>query len=272
MDSGTPKDALERCTEASNKTNQNNNNNDTDDTSPHHDVQEMIHQWNLLSDKFDPESETRFRDNDGVFKMETAVTRKLGKGLKLFATPKINTRHKAIYSTPCVYIAHNNESEAILVDDVILTKIEEMKSTGLYDILSLRNLSVQDLEMMVNVRWIGTYTTVSVPLSSIELSDTWHKTTVNQVYNNNISDLTYDELCILHATKKFVRTVNVNGKQIQCMEPNGTLENIKTYAKLAFNNDVDQEVAFIHIVSAFVVKLFDKVVNNGNTRKRYRNS
>ena len=56
------------------------------------------------------------------------------------------------------------------------------------------------------------------------------------------------------------------------MEPNGTLENIKTYAKLTFNNDVDQEVAFIHIVSAFVVKLFDKVVNNGKTRKRYRNS
>ena len=113
---------------------------------------------------------------------------------------------------------------------------------------------------------------MSVPSSSIELSDTWHKTTVNQVYNNNISDLTYDELCVLHATKKFARTVNVNGKQIQCMEPNGTLENIKTYAKLTFNNDIDQEVAFIHIVSAFVVKLFDKVVNNGNTRKRYRNS
>ena len=138
MDSGTPKDALERCTEASNKTKQNNNNNDTDDTSPYLDIQEMIHQWNLLSDKFDPESETRFRDKDGVFKMETAVTRKLGKGLKLFATPKINTRHKAIYSTPFVYVTHNNESEAILVDDVILTKIEEMKSSGLYDILSLR--------------------------------------------------------------------------------------------------------------------------------------
>ena len=72
--------------------------------------------------------------------------------------------------------------------------------------------------------------------------------------------------------QKIARTVNVNGKQIQCMEPNGTLENIKTYAKLTFNNDIDQEVAFIHIVSAFVVKLFDKVVNNGITRKRYRNS
>ena len=39
------------------KTKQNNNNNDTDDTSRHHNVQEMIHQWNLLSDKFDPQSE-----------------------------------------------------------------------------------------------------------------------------------------------------------------------------------------------------------------------
>ena len=53
MDSGTPKDALERCTETPNKTKQDNNN-DTDDTSPDQDIQEMIHQYTLSMDTLDP--------------------------------------------------------------------------------------------------------------------------------------------------------------------------------------------------------------------------
>ena len=60
MDSGTPKDALERCTETPNKTKQDNNNDDNDDTSPDQDVQEMIHQYTLSMDTLDPESQTRF--------------------------------------------------------------------------------------------------------------------------------------------------------------------------------------------------------------------
>ena len=105
-----------------------------------------------------------------------------------------------------------------------------------------------------------------------EVTDTSDIETDVQGYNKSISNLTYNDLCVLHATKKEARTVALNGERYTYVEPNGTLENIKMYAKLTFNNDTDQEVAFIHIVSAFVVKLFDKVVNNGNTRKQSNNN
>ena len=137
MDSGTPKDALERCTETPNKTKQDSNN-DNDDTSPDQDVQVMIHQYTLSMDTLDPESQTRFRDKDGTFQMETSVTRNMGKGSKLFTIPRTDTRSKATYSSPSID----------------------------------------------------------------KVTDTLDMATVGQLYNKSIADLTYNELCVLHATKK----------------------------------------------------------------------
>ena len=51
--------------------------------------------------------------------------------------------------------------------------------------------------------------------------------------------MTYNDLCVLHATKKEARTIGLDGERYTYVEPNGTLENIEIYAKLTFNNDTD---------------------------------
>ena len=54
--------------------------------------------------------------------------------------------------------------------------------------------------------------------------------------------------------------------------PNGTLPNIKEYARIAFGDDVDQQKAFTQLVAAFVVKLHKKAsFNKTFYKKRYTN-
>ena len=60
----------------------------------------------------------------------------------------------------------------------------------------------------------------------------------------------------------------MNGKQIQTVEANEALDNIKLYASLNYRDDKDQKLAFIIIASAFVVKLYDKVICNRVSRER----
>ena len=57
MDSGSPKNALERCIEAPSKNNQNDSN-DLEDTSPEQYRQEMMHQSTLSIEVLDPSSKT----------------------------------------------------------------------------------------------------------------------------------------------------------------------------------------------------------------------
>ena len=54
--------------------------------------------------------------------------------------------------------------------------------------------------------------------------------------------------------------------------PNGTLPNIKEYARIAFGDDIDQKNAFTQLVAAFVVKLHKKALFNKTFHeKRYTN-
>ena len=95
--------------------------------------------------------------------------------------------------------------------------------------------------------------------------------TVISTVTRTISQLTKEDLYELHSVRREVKTTKVKGKIIQTIRPNGTLENITSYAKLSFCGDEDQQNAFVQIVSAFVVKLHEKVICHNNIRKRYRN-
>ena len=90
-------------------------------------------------------------------------------------------------------------------------------------------------------------------------------------YPKTISDMTFDELFVLQGTQKEIRTVEVNGKNVATLDANGTLKNIQQYAALTFNGDKDQELAFMNVTSAFVIKLYEKVLQNGVSRKKNRN-
>jgi hypothetical protein len=57
---------------------------------------------------------------------------------------------------------------------------------------------------------------------------------------------------------------------VKTIQPNGTLQNIRQYAEFTFSGDKDQEKAFVQIASAFVVKLYGKILGINNVKKRYR--
>ena len=63
----------------------------------------------------------------------------------------------------------------------------------------------------------------------------------------------------------------MDGENIHSIDANGTLTNIQQYAVLTFTGDKDQELAFINATSAFVIKLYEKVLQNGVSRKKNRN-
>ena len=66
----------------------------------------------------------------------------------------------------------------------------------------------------------------------------------------------YNELCVLNAFVNKVNARSMNSKQIQTVEANGTLDNIKLCSSLNFRDNKDQKLPFIIIVSAFVIKLY----------------
>ena len=90
-------------------------------------------------------------------------------------------------------------------------------------------------------------------------------------YPKTISDMTFDELFVLQSTHKEIKTVEVDGVDVPILDANGTLKNIQQYGAMTFNGDKDQELAFMNITSAFVIKLYEKVLQNGVSRKKNRN-
>ena len=87
-------------------------------------------------------------------------------------------------------------------------------------------------------------------------------------YPKTISDMTFDELFVLQSTHKEIKTVEVDGVDVPIFDANGTLKNIQQYGAMTFNGDKDQELTFMNITSAFVIKLYEKVLQNGVSRKK----
>ena len=97
----------------------------------------------------------------------------------------------------------------------------------------------------------------------------WDEYTVQ--HPKTISDMTFDELFILQGTQKEIRTVEVDGKEVAAIDANETLKNIQQYVALTFNNDKDQELAVMNVTSAFAIKLYEKVLQNGASKMKNRN-
>ena len=86
--------------------------------------------------------------------------------------------------------------------------------------------------------------------------------------NRSLSNLTFNELYEVHS---LTREVITTSDGVESIIPNGTLNNIKKYAELSFQGDKDQEIAFIQIVAAFVVRLHEKTKANNTVSKRFSN-
>ena len=78
--------------------------------------------------------------------------------------------------------------------------------------------------------------------------------------------------CLSYKVKeKLMRTVEVSGKDLSTLDANGTLKNIQQYAALVFTGGINRELAFINIISVFFNKLYEKVLQNGVSKKKNYN-
>jgi hypothetical protein len=85
----------------------------------------------------------------------------------------------------------------------------------------------------------------------------------------SIQYITHQELYTLHCRRSNVLVAS-DGINKYVSEVTGSLENIKAYARCSFNDDKDQEMAFILTSSAFVMSLHE--ICNSNNRKRTRDT
>ena len=108
------------------------------------------------------------------------------------------------------------------------------------------------------------------PATSVAQNDLfWDEYTVQ--YPKTIGDVIFDELFVLQGTHEEIKTVEMNGKDVATLDANGALQNIQQYAAITFTDYKDQKLAFMHITSAFVIKLYKKVLQKGVSRKKNRN-
>ena len=78
-----------------------------------------------------------------------------------------------------------------------------------------------------------------------------------------VSTITSAELYEVHNIDQEVITgFDETDEVVDKLVPNGTLPNIKEYARIAFGDDVDQQKAFTQLYAAFVVKLHKKASFN----------
>lgn len=118
--------------------------------------------------------------------------------------------------------------------------------------------------------------TILPPTSNIGLDpdvDNGFSNDIDKHTVKEVSTITSAELYEVHNIDQEVITrFDETGGVVDKVVPNGTLPNIKEYARIAFGDDVDQQKAFTQLVAAFVVKLHKKVsFNKTFDKKRYTN-
>ena len=109
-----------------------------------------------------------------------------------------------------------------------------------------------------------------LPIPSISNNDDQQMSDIPR-QKKTASNLTSDDLYEVHCTTREIITEFDGENYVQSIIPNGTFENIQQFANLSFRGDKDQEIAFIQIVAAFVVRLHEKADNNNIVSKRFSN-
>ena len=134
----------------------------------------------------------------------------------------------------------------------------------------VKNVSIPEHTIILGQN--STENAILAPTSKIGLDPDMDNGFSNEIDKHTVKEVTTitpSELYEVHNIDREVITgFDETGEVVDKLVPNGTLPNIKEYARIAFGDDVDQQKAFTQLVAAFVVKLHKKVSFNKAFHKK----